>query len=323
MWKLSVKCMIEIDNKKNDVIFIILFILFLIITVTPDILIPAAIAGMHLWALRVVPGLIIGIIFVGCFNYYMPPDLSWGEIIIIVCSIMSGFPTGALICMQYYKSHRNSDVLPSILAFCNISSPGFTVNYIYYGLLQEYITLPALLLCVYTPVVLLIGYEYIYKYCIKGYDGIHIKRHIKRQTRQIKYKYNEADNISFANILNSSINNAVSAILKLGAYIICFSCMCAYIEYIFGGCSIIKLLISGLLEITNGLYMIAAANITAQLKLIIILVVNAFGGISTIMQTSGILKDNCCTFDIRQYIKQKLKLSIVTAMVTIIITLII
>ena len=319
MWKLSVKCMIEIDNKKNDVIFIILFVLFLVVTVTPDILIPAAIAGMHLWALRVVPGLIIGIIFVGCFNYYMPPDLSCGEIIIIVCSIMSGFPTGALICMQYYKKHNQSDLLPLILAYCNISSPGFTVNYIYYGLLQEYITLPALLLCVYTPVVLLIGYEYAYKYFVKKSD----RKYSERQPGQIKYKYNEADNISFANILNSSINNAVSAILKLGAYIICFSCMCAYIEHIFGGCSIIKLLISGLLEITNGLYMIAAANITAQLKLIIILVVNAFGGISTIMQTSGILKDNCCPFDIRQYIKQKLKLSIVTAMVTIIITLII
>lgn len=319
MWKLSVKCMIEIDNKKNDVIFIILFILFLVATVTPDILIPAAIAGMHLWALNVVPGLIIGIIFVGCFNYYMPHNLPYGEIIIIVCSIMSGFPTGALICMQYYKSHRNSDVLPSILAYCNISSPGFTVNYIYYGLLQEYITLPALLFCVYTPVVLLIGYEYAYKYFVKKSN----RKYSKRQSRQIKYEYNKADNISFANILNSSINNAVSAILKLGAYIICFSCMCAYIKHIFGGYSIIKLLISGLLEITNGLYMIAAASITAQLKLIIILVVNAFGGISTIMQTSGILKDNCCTFDIRQYIKQKLKLSIVTAMVTIIITLII
>ena len=41
-------------------------------TATPDILVPAASAGIRLWGLKVVPGLIMGLIFVGCLDYYMP-----------------------------------------------------------------------------------------------------------------------------------------------------------------------------------------------------------------------------------------------------------
>ena len=66
MRKLSIKCMTSITmmklKKKN--IFIILMSVFILMTATPDILVPAASAGIRLWGLKVVPGLIMGLIII-------------------------------------------------------------------------------------------------------------------------------------------------------------------------------------------------------------------------------------------------------------------
>ena len=87
MRKLSIKCMTSITmmklKKRN--IFIILMSVFILMTATPDILVPAASAGIRLWGLKVVPGLIMGLIFVGCLDYYMPQSSAYGTFLVILC----------------------------------------------------------------------------------------------------------------------------------------------------------------------------------------------------------------------------------------------
>lgn len=56
----------------------------------------------------------------------------------------------------------------------------------------------------------------------------------------------------------------------------------------FGRFNYINMIICSLLEITNGIYLIASSDISASVKAAFILTANAFGGISTLMQTIGI-----------------------------------
>ena len=93
MRKLSIKCMTSITmmklKKKN--IFIILMSVFILMTATPDILVPAASAGIRLWGLKVVPGLIMGLIFVGC---------------LIICRSLLPMEHSLLYCAVFYAAFR-------------------------------------------------------------------------------------------------------------------------------------------------------------------------------------------------------------------------
>ena len=101
--------------------------------ITPDILIPATISGIRLWGLKVAPGLIMGMIFIECFNYYIPADYAYGTFLVILSSPLCGFPAGALNCFKYQKNYNNKEWLTYVMPYCNVSSPGFVINYIYYN----------------------------------------------------------------------------------------------------------------------------------------------------------------------------------------------
>ena len=330
MRKLSIKCMTSITmmklKKKN--IFIILMSVFILMTATPDILVPAASAGIRLWGLKVVPGLIMGLIFVGCLDYYMPQSSAYGTFLVILCSLLCGFPTGALNCIQYSRRHNNNSFIADIMPYCNTSSPGFTINYIYYGLLSDYINIRAFLICTYMPVILLILCEWFKKRINTSRDIKHInmsknKQHLtipqnnKKNSDYQKQSHTTPTNMNFSDILNNSIGKTACSILKLGGYIIIFSCISAYIECFAYNSPTAGVLLCGVLEITNGMYMAAGLQLSSYIKVIIILIINAFGGISTLMQTCGIIKDNLgYSIDTRQYIKSKLKLVLCTLLVT-------
>lgn len=199
MRKLSIKCMTSITmmklKKKN--IFIILMSVFILMTATPDILVPAASAGIRLWGLKVVPGLIMGLIFVGCLDYYMPQSSAYGTFLVILCSLLCGFPTGALNCIQYSRRHNNNSFIADIMPYCNTSSPGFTINYIYYGLLSDYINIRAFLICTYMPVILLILCEWFKKRINTSRDIKHInmsknKQHLTIPQNNKKHRLSKA-----------------------------------------------------------------------------------------------------------------------------------
>ena len=87
------------------------------------------------------------------------------------------------------------------------------------------------------------------------------------------------------------------------------------IDVLFGRFNYINMIICSLLEITNGIYLIASSDISASVKAAFILTANAFGGISTLMQTIGITgtSNNNNGINIKKYIYQKIMLSLATA----------
>lgn len=291
---------------KHNLIFVILLMFFVLMMITPDILIPATISGIKLWGLKVAPGLIMGMIFIECFNYYIPADYTYGTFLVILSSLLCGFPAGALNCIKYQKNYNNKEWFTYIMPYCNISSPGFVINYIYYNYLSEHFNIFCYLLCVYLPTILLIIYEY-----VRNRTAAKCIRDSKRYIQSAEY-------MDFFTILNNSIDKMLTSVLKLGGYIIIFSCLCAYIQYFSHMVSMpyINWIVCGFMEITNGIYF--ASDIKSHLiKILLISAINAFGGLSTLMQTYSVIKDNVgVCIDIKKYIFQKIKLTICTILVT-------
>ena len=266
---------------RHNLIFVILLMFFALMMITPDILIPATISGIKLWGLKVAPGLIMGMIFIECFNYYIPADYTYGTFLVILSSLLCGFPAGALNCIKYQKNYNNNEWLTHFNIFCY-------------------------LLCVYLPTILLIIYEY-----VRNRTAAKCIRDSKRYIQSAEY-------MDFFTILNNSIDKMLTSVLKLGGYIIIFSCLCAYIQYFSHMVSMpyINWIVCGFMEITNGIYFASAIK-SHLIKILLISAINAFGGLSTLMQTYSVIKDNVgVCIDIKKYIFQKIKLTICTILVT-------
>jgi hypothetical protein len=120
---------------------------------------------------------------------------------------------------------------------------------------------------------------------------------------------------NFFNVLDNAIIKSIDNVLKMCGYIVIFSCICSMTDVLFGRFNYINMIICSLLEITNGIYLIASSNISASVKAVFILTTNAFGGISTLMQTIGITgtSNNNNGINIKKYIYQKIMLSLATA----------
>ena len=95
----------KINHKKysHNVIFLIMLIIFLVTVCSPHIIINATLKGIKLWALSVMPGLLVAMIITGCINYYMPVNSRLGLVFIIFISVLCGFPIGAINCINYKK----------------------------------------------------------------------------------------------------------------------------------------------------------------------------------------------------------------------------
>ena len=152
----------KINHKKcsHNVIFLIMLIIFLITVCSPHIIINATLKGIKLWALSVMPGLLVAMIIIGCINYYMPVNSRLGLVFIIFISVLCGFPIGAINCINY-KKQSDSRIIDNITGYCNISSPGFVIGYIYYGTINNSITIIKFLIAVYLPVIILCAVQLI------------------------------------------------------------------------------------------------------------------------------------------------------------------
>lgn len=93
---------------------------------------------------------------------------------------------------------------------------------------------------------------------------------------------------NFFNVLDNAIIKSIDNVLKMCGYIVIFSCICSMTDVLLERFNYINMIICSLLEITNGIYLIASSDISASAKAAFILTANAFGGISTLMQTIGI-----------------------------------
>lgn len=213
----------------------------------------------------------------------------------IILGMLTGLPLGAKACADLTKSRRISCMEGQyLLCFCNNASPVFIISYIAISSLNiphmQYI----LLLIIYAAS---IATAFTYRILHSN-----TPESTSITTEEIT-GHTQVKKITFSTI-DQSILDSFEVVTKVGGYIILFSILANVFLDISNSDPIISNLIVGILEITNGVNSISALTLALNTKIILIITMTAFGGLSSIAQTKSVIDQS--GLSIKIYLRYKL-----------------
>lgn len=304
---------------------------------------PAVKSGLLLWSNSIVPSLfpffvatellmhtnIINLLG-RLLNGYMKPffNIRGEGAFAFVMGIISGYPVGAKIATNLRENNICSkEECERLLSFTNNSGPLFIIGTV--GILMFRNTTIGVLLFI-THLLSCLTVGFIFRFWKKG------KNTFNTVSLDSSYKLNKSKAyVSFSNlgeVLAESITNSISTILLIGGFVIIFSSiisilnasgilnnLCFLISPLFElvhlDTNFIQGLLTGILEITNGINIISSI---ACKKLSINIVLSAgllgFGGISVLLQVWSIVAKT--DLSIKPYIYGKLLHGLFAALYT-------
>lgn len=228
----------------------------------------------------------------------------------ILMGFLSGIPVGAKSIADLVRNgnlrHEEGQFL---LGFCNNASPMFIMSYIAISQLKQTDLRIALLLILYISAVLAsFLYFKIISYRNKSRTILSANEYID---------YLSDNNVKFDFVqLDGAIMDGFEVITKVGGYIILFSIPAQIIVSLGNEESYLKLLMIGLLEITTGINQISNSHLDLNIKIALITMITAFGGLSGLAQTKSVI---CNTrLSIYTYFKVKLLHMILALLMTVI-----
>lgn len=233
-----------------------------------------------------------------------------------IMGLTSGYPVGAKIASNFRQNNICSkEECERLLSFTNNSGPLFIIGTV--GILMFHNTTIGILLFI-THFLACISVGFIFRYWKKG------KNTWNEATTSNSYNM-QKNSASFSNlgeILAQSITSSISTILLIGGFVVIFSSiisifkasgllssMTILIEPIFKffniDSSLIQGLLTGFLEITNGINSICSINCKKiSINIIFVAFLLGFGGISVFLQVWSITSKT--DLSIRPYIYGKL-----------------
>ena len=183
----------------------------------------------------------------------------------VLSGFLCGYPVGAKVVGDLSRNNRiHPEEARYLLGFVNNASPAFVLTF----LLAEQLGDPSFRL----PA-LLTKKTYLKRRAAHPYES-------KEKASQVQLNFG---------LLDACIYDAANTLLKIGGYVILFSVLAKMMENLRFLPSAIRLLLTGMLELTNGIpgIMDVFQGKTA-FKLLIPL--TAFGGFSALAQTASVLK---------------------------------
>ncbi len=282
-----------------------LIILFALMIINPQTIFKGALNGLVLWSTTVLPGLFPAMIVSSLILSLVPMKDSYRYIYISVCGLFCGFPLGAILCNRVHKKLPDEVICEKIMPYCNISSPSFMLNYILMLSCFEGIDTGIIIAAAYLPAIEALIIIFLLNY-----------KHIKADEKSISNNKTCKTNapLTFADIMDTALISSVKNGLKLGGYITIFASLTGLLNTIIHTNVAVKAVLGGIIEITNGIFMINSLVIDNKIKIILVLTINALGGISTLMQTVGMVRES--KLSIKKYIYHKLLLAASTAIHT-------
>ena len=271
--------------------------LLLYMLLFPKKVLADSLAGLDLWFHTVLPSLLPFMIlsnvliganvvsqlmrpFSGFFRHVLglSPEGGYAWLLGLFC----GFPMGARLTGDMYRQHRISrEEAGYLLTFANQSSPMFLSTYVVlHGLGDSTLTLPVFV--IFYASAFLTSLVFRIRSRRFGLPPSKPKKEVPEQT-------------SYGNLLDTSIMNGFEIITRLGGYIILFSILAGIVLQLPAPLRTAAPFLSGLTEITTGIL---------QVKFTAIVCCTAFGGFSTVAQTSCML--NGTGLSIFTYLKGKL-----------------
>lgn len=274
---------------RRKIFIIALAVLVLLFVIFPDTVSQGAENGLMLWFKVIIPSLFpfmivstmlirlnvtryISGIFYPVFHRIF--KISRDGCYPAVIGMLSGYPLGAKTVADLYKINAFSKKEAQfILGFCNNASPMFMLEYI--GVKCMGLDKPVIMLCIiYLSAFINAMFEFYKPDEEYNYAG----------NTFIKTK-----NYSMMEALDDSILSSAITLVKVGGYIIMFSIFTELLQNMVTVGEVFKVAGSGILEITTGGEILADASLSEYVKSILISAFCAFGGMSSVAQTSSVL----------------------------------
>ena len=304
---------IKLKNYLLPGIFL-LFTLSLVIFSSSNLV--AAKTGLTLWATSVVPSLFpffvatellaqtnIAHLLGKFFNMFMNPifNIRGEGSFALIMGIISGYPVGAKIACNFRQNNILSKVeCERLLSFTNNSGPLFIVGTVGISMFGNS-TIGFLLLITHILACLTVGF--LFRFWGNSYSGIYSKEH------NTKTNSTSTKKISFSNLseaLSLSISNAAYTVMMIGGFVVIFSviisifkashlinilnifCMPCF-RFLNIPTEFIAPLLTGIIEITNGISLISNIQIKAvSINIILASFLLGIGGLSVFLQVLSI-----------------------------------
>lgn len=275
-------------NLKNVLIIIFFLIILGFILLNSNLMINKILEIANIWIKKIFPSLlpffIIGDILINYnFIYYLAyffnpiikllfntsPNISF----VFILSMISGFPSNAKYTKDLYQNNYLSlEEAEMALGYTFFSNPIFIITMTNLIFNNTKITLTIILS----------------HYLSNIFIGIIFRfKMTKNNNNSIKKQIS----IPFNTLLSNSIVKSINTLLLILGTIIFFIIISTFINNIFNLPIVIKTLVGGLLEITQGINSLNILNISTTLKTYFVVIFLSFGGLSVHLQIKSILED--------------------------------
>lgn len=277
-------------NKK----LLILLLIIVLLVCNPQTALSGALSGLNLWFDVIVPTLLPFMIISHLLQNVYGSSIKNPAAYALCIGIFCGFPMGAFAaCSMYRKKRLTKKTAYLLLACCNISSPAFVISYISMTNLGIDTFPYKILAAVYIPVLIIAS------------AALWIQQNEKSST----VSSSSSGRLSFE-VLDTAVTESIENVLKLGVYMILFSITAAFITILPIKSVPVKCALVGICEITTGIHYAAAANISQTLLFPLVLVMNAFGGLSCAMQSMSFIRQS--GLSVKKYMCLKILLAFLT-----------
>ena len=266
---------------KNIIVFITASAVMLFFIFCPSLAVSSAYNHLNIWFNSIVPSVFPFIICISLMESIGIPspqgkftnflcrslfDLPADVIMPVFISLLSGFPMGTRIAASLYKTGRiNSDELQRLLCFINTPSPVFTICVVGTGLLM-------------TPVY---GRLILFSCLASAFFTAVVFRFYYTNTPSKTLKTHASS------LRTDAISSSVSAILKIGAYVIFFGIINDMLIYLPKAGHIFTLFT----EMTSASSAISSLSVPMRIKVSILAFMLSFGGICMQVQIFSHLKE--------------------------------
>ena len=281
--------------------------------------------GLELWAYTVVPSLFPFFVITNLLSQTKVVNII-GKILdklmrpffnvpgiggfAFVMGLISGYPVGAKVVSDF--RHQNlvtKDEGERLLAFTNNSGPLFIISSVGIGMFGDTKT-GILLLCTHILACITVGII-LGKFSKKSDNEFRTNMNNRlNKKNEIKENNSDSKTVTLKNlgeVLSISINNSISTILLIGGFVVIFSVIISILNkthtldllsnllkpvlQMFNmDIDFAKPLLSGILELTNGVKQVSAINIKAiSQNIILCAFLLGFGGFSVLLQVFSIV----------------------------------
>lgn len=277
---------------------------FLMLLLHPQTAVSGASAGLLLWYQTVLPTLLPAMILsdlllrihadaylTGLLHrpleklFHCSQDGSYAVLI----GMLSGYPMGAKTTQSLYDSGQITlSEASHLLHFCSQPSPMFLIGYVSLRMLSQG---DPLLHRSMLPLILLSVYGSAWICCIISHFTQKIRHtegtypHFDSQRQKNSQKTTDA---SFLSMLEQSMMTSFEVLVKIGGYLILFSILEAFLSQAPLPSQTLRILISGILEMTTGIQT-AANTLGGPRAAALCCMIVSFGGLSGYAQTRNVM----------------------------------